>query len=414
MDNCTNFNDLTAHLRELFKSASYSENTVKDMGFILNAFSDYMNDNGLRDYTPEIGESLVNYCQETLKVCSSRVSRARGIVYKLNRLYRGLDGNDALWGNESKAIELPDAFQLMLDGYSLYCQKKGNKESTIKNHRWICSRFLKNLTELGCSSPSDMTSELIQKAFLRLQHMHYWDRIGPFLRFLFESNQLTRDYSKLILYRKKRIPQPTVYTVDEITSVEQSVDLTTPAGIRNLAMLLLMTRYGIRSRDIAALCFKDVDFEKNRIHFTQQKTGDPWEMELLPEVKDALQRYIQGVRPEIPGCPYVFLTAQIPYKPVNYQAVDTAIWVLFDKSDVNTAGKRHGGRSFRSSLASNMVNNNVSTEVVRRVLGHGTKYAIRHYARLDIETMRICPLPSLPPTGDFAKALAWKDGDYHV
>lgn len=38
MDNCTKFSDLTAHLRELFKSASYSESTVKDMDFILQAF----------------------------------------------------------------------------------------------------------------------------------------------------------------------------------------------------------------------------------------------------------------------------------------------------------------------------------------------------------------------------------------
>ena len=54
MDNCTKFNDLTAHLRELFKSASYSESTVKDMDFILRAFTNYMNANGMDAYSPEI------------------------------------------------------------------------------------------------------------------------------------------------------------------------------------------------------------------------------------------------------------------------------------------------------------------------------------------------------------------------
>lgn len=34
MDNCKKFSDLTARLQELFKSASYSESTVKDMDFI--------------------------------------------------------------------------------------------------------------------------------------------------------------------------------------------------------------------------------------------------------------------------------------------------------------------------------------------------------------------------------------------
>ena len=47
MDNCKKFSDLTVRLQELFKSASYSESTVKDMDFILRAFTSYMNANGI-------------------------------------------------------------------------------------------------------------------------------------------------------------------------------------------------------------------------------------------------------------------------------------------------------------------------------------------------------------------------------
>lgn len=109
MDNCTKFSDLTAHLRELFKSASYSESTVKDMDFILQAFSDCMDANGLDDYSPEMGEILIRYCEETLKVCTSRVTRAKIIVSKLNRLFQGLDGEEALWAGKSTTVELPDS-----------------------------------------------------------------------------------------------------------------------------------------------------------------------------------------------------------------------------------------------------------------------------------------------------------------
>ncbi|MCB5402279.1 tyrosine-type recombinase/integrase, partial [Thomasclavelia ramosa] len=76
--------------------------------------------------------------------------------------------------------------------------------------------------------------------------------------------------------------------------------------------------------------------------------------------------------------------ATIPYKPLDSFAINTAIWMLVAKSEVDITDKRHGSRAFRSSIASNMVNDGVSTEVVRKVLGHGTKHAIRHYARLDI------------------------------
>ena len=149
---------------------------------------------------------------------------------------------------------------------------------------------------------------LIQSAFLKLGCSRYWDRIGPFLRFLFESRFLAQDYSKLILHRRSHTPHPTVYSTEEISVVEDSVDRNSPSGIRNFAIILLLSRYGIRACDIAALSFENIDFQNNRIHFTQQKTGDPWESELFPEVKAALQNYIQNVRPHVPGCSQIFIT----------------------------------------------------------------------------------------------------------
>ena len=49
MDNCKKFSDLTVRLQELFKSASYSESTVKDMDFILRAFTSYLGHECLLD-----------------------------------------------------------------------------------------------------------------------------------------------------------------------------------------------------------------------------------------------------------------------------------------------------------------------------------------------------------------------------
>lgn len=74
----------------------------------------------------------------------------------------------------------------------------------------------------------------------------------------------------------------------------------------------------------------------------------------------------------------------------------------------------HGSRALRSSVASNMINDGISTEVVRRVLGHGTKRALKHYARIDIESMRLCPLPVPEPTGAFAGILSGKGAQLHV
>lgn len=414
MENQSTFNDLTAHLRMLLQSESYSSSTVKDMDFILKAFTAYMNANALDEYTPEIGECLIQYCEQELKVCPSRVSRAKVIVRKLNRLYQGLDGRDALWGDKTAVVNLPSSLSQSLDAYISYCRGNGNKQTTLHYKRWILSRFLDNLSALGCEDTGDISGKLIQKAFLQLSFSRYWERIAPFLRFLFEHGTLERDYSRLVQYRKKNDPQPTVYSTDEISAIEDSIDRTTPVGIRNYAIVLLLSRYGIRSCDIASLTFENVDFTDNRIHFIQQKTGEPWESELLPEAKEALLDYINKVRPEVAGCQQIFMTLVIPYTPMDYGAINTMVGALLRNAGIPINGRRHGSRAFRSSIASNMVNDNVSTEVVRRVLGHGTKHAIHHYARIDIQSMRLCPLAVPAPSGNFAELLSGKDGGSSV
>lgn len=414
MEKSLNFHDLLVHLGMLLELESYSKSTIKDMNFILKAFETYMNENSLDEYTHEIGEYLIQHCEQELQVCSSRVSRAKSIVHKLNRLQQGLDGRDALWGNKIITITIPYSLNESLNTYITYCEGNGNKQTTIHYKQWICGKFLKNLADLGCRKIEDISGENIQSAFLRLGYSRYWERIGPFLRYLFENGSVEHDYSKLVQHRKKHTPHPTVYSTDEIAAIEDTVDRSTPAGIRNYAIILLLSRYGIRSCDIAALSFENIDFINNRIHFIQQKTGDPWEGELFLEVRDALYDYMQNVRPKINGCSKIFITLMIPYKPMDSFAINTMVWTLVGKSDVDIAGRKHGSRAFRSSIASNMINDNISTEVVRRVLGHGTKHAIKHYARIDIESMRLCPLSVPEPSGIFAELLSWKGGDSHV
>lgn len=406
--NTNSFKTLSTRLYKLLEAERYSESTMRDMRFILHSMSNYVETYRLDDYSNEIGERFVAYCVNDLRICSSRISRAKNIVGKLNRLLQGLDGRDALLPDLTRRFWLPDDLMTPLQEYLVYCAGRGNRQSTVDYKHWICNRFLKNLLKLGCTEIRELTGEDVQAAFLALGEIRYWERIGPFIRFLADSNYLKQNYSGLIQHRRHPMPQPTVYSPEEISSIESSFDLCSPAGIRNYAITLLMSRYGIRACDVAALTFDNIDFENNRLHFIQQKTDDPWEGELFPEIKSALQRYINNVRPNAVACSSIFITLAPPYAPTDNRAINTMIWNQFGRANIDIAARRHGGRAFRSSVASNMINDGVSTEVVRRVLGHGTKYALKHYARVDIESMRLCPLPVPEPTGMFANILSGK------
>ncbi len=200
------FHELAAHLHTLLESESYSKTTMKDMEFILDSFTAYMAENDLDEYTPEIGERLVKYCKTDIHVCSSRVTRAKVIVRKLDRLYQGLDGRDALWGDNTSIIDIPANLGELLNTYIFHCMENGNKQTTLHYKKWICGRFLKNLADLGCKQVEAINGELVQSAFLKLGFSRYWKQIGPFLRFLYGKGFLEHDYSKLIQHRKKTAP----------------------------------------------------------------------------------------------------------------------------------------------------------------------------------------------------------------
>jgi len=244
--------------------------------------------------------------------------------------------------------------------------------------------------------------------------MRYWDWIRPFLRFLFNHNLVERDYSVLIHHCRVPMPQPTVYSADEISSLENSFDLTSPNGIRNYAITLIMTRYGIRACDVAALTFDNIDFSNTRLRFTQQKTSEPWEGVLIPEVKAALQNYIENVRPHVKECPQIFMTLNAPYVPVGGGHINVMVGQQFKNANIDILDKKHGSRAFRSSIASNMINDGVPTEVIRNILGHETEYALKHYARIDMVGLRLCALSVPEPTGVFAQMLSRKKVASHV
>ncbi len=240
---------LFERLRELWYVERYSSSTIKDMEFILGALSGYLDSKGHKNYTFEDGGRFLVYCQDELKTCASRISRAKSIVGKLNRLNQGLTGIEALKPDKEKCFNLPEELEKSLRAFLKYCELAGNRETTIKYKRWICGRFLKNLAAQGCMSLKDINGERIQAAFLSLGFTRCWERIRMYLQYLFDEGLVDQNYSGFIQLRQPPMPQPVVYTTEEIQQLEGAFDLTTPCGIRNYAITLLMSRYGIRACD---------------------------------------------------------------------------------------------------------------------------------------------------------------------
>ncbi|MDR7001040.1 site-specific recombinase XerD [Neobacillus niacini] len=228
-----------------------------------------------------------------------------------------------------------------------------------------------------------------------------WAAIRMFLKYLYKESIVGYDYSTIVPHYTRPFIIPTTYSEDEILKVENAIDRSSKIGISDYAMLLLATRLGMRSGDIAGLAFDEIDFEGNSIHLVQEKTLQMLELPLLPEIKDAIMNYIENARPTVNDEYRIFLRQNAPYQGITTSAIRFATTKYFRKAGIDISDKKHGLHTFRSSLASSMVNDQVPYDVVRKVLGHTDPNAIKHYAKVDIERLREYAIAVPAPSGVF-------------
>ncbi len=384
----------------LIQESHYSESYQHYLRFRFAALESYMTQNGCYDYSPEIGERFIYDFNENRDV---QKTTREGLATFVNKV------NDAFYGchflaRHSKNVKVtPVGFSEALNDYASCCRAKGNRPSTVEIKMRNCSHFCRLLSQSGCNSLDNIEASQVAKACLKICNKDAWRFVREFLQFIHEAAYIEKDYSYLVPKAPKKSVLPSVYSPEEIRRIEESIDNSTISGKRNLCIILLASRLTMRAGDIVKLTFDEVDFKNGRISFTQEKTGEYHSLPLMPEIKNALEDYIKNGRPNSTE-QKILLSLYAPYKPLTTSVTRRITTSYIKKSGVESNGRRHGTHIFRSSAATSMVNDGVSYEVVRRVLGHSDPNVIQHYAALDLDNLRKCALPAPEPTG-FLKEL---------
>jgi integrase len=116
--------------------------------------------------------------------------------------------------------------------------------------------------------------------------------------------------------RQARIPS--VWDPGEVARIVEAIDRDNPCGKRDYAIILLITRLGLRGVDIKRLEFADFDWPGSRLFVTQAKTGHRVQLPLLKDVGWALIDYIRHGRPNC-DCPQAFVRHMAPICPFSDQ-----------------------------------------------------------------------------------------------
>ena len=163
-------------------------------------------------------------------------------------------------------------------------------------------------------------------------------------------------------------------------------------------MILLASRMGMRSGDIVKLRTGDVK-DRAELNIIQEKTGNILHLPLIKEVRSAIEDYLSA-RPCSP-VEQIFINVYAPYHAVTTSTLRKALKKYISLAGIDPGNRKCGPHVLRSSLASSMVNDDISYETVRKVLGHSSNNAVKHYARIDVEKLRRYSLAPPAPTNRF-------------
>ncbi len=161
---------------------------------------------------------------------------------------------------------------------------------------------------------------------------------------------------------------------------------------RDRAMMLLALRLGLRDSDIRNLRFDEIDWVRDRICISQQKTGVPLTLPLIPEVGNAIMEYVENERPRsAAGYPYVFVREQAPH--VKLASLYTVCSKALRRSGaVEEGGGPAGMHLLRRTLARRMLEASVTHAVLGDVLGHSSPESDKPYISLDSHMLAACAL----------------------
>jgi len=140
---------------------------------------------------------------------------------------------------------------------------RGTTETTLRNYRLTLLELLQVLGE----QPERFTPQALRTFLLDRAHRHSIAQakndvtaVRMFVRYLIAVGRCASDLDQAIptIARWRLASLPTYLSAEEVERVIASCDLSTPIGMRDRAVLLLLSRLGLRSGDVANLKLTDL------------------------------------------------------------------------------------------------------------------------------------------------------------
>ncbi len=273
---------------------------------------------------------------------------------------------------------------------------RGLSPVTIKDrlrvvHAFLGDRFPTHALDLGALTLDDVKEFICRSC----------EKVSPgrakvvvcalrcFLRYLYQRGDIATDIAGAIPgvpnWRLSGLPK--ALAPNEVEALLESCDRGSAVGRRDLAILLLLARLGLRACEVVRLTLDDVDWTRGVA--TVSGKGNHRDLMPLPcEVGQAVAAYLLDGRPAACATRRLFVGKMAPHRGF---ASSTAVGSIVRRAMAQAGIKRStrgAAHSLRHSLATGMLRNGASLGDIGQLLRHNHPDSTRLYCKVDIESLR--------------------------
>jgi integrase/recombinase XerD len=235
-------------------------------------------------------------------------------------------------------------------------------------------------------------AEFLMKEFKRLPN-HHTQRVSlmavrRLVRYLASEGQIPSGWEDALPKRvtRKQSGLPRYLSPEERQALWSACQRKTHRHLRDRAMLLVYTRLGLRTEEVARLTLKDIDWKGGQVRVRSTKTRRE---RMLPLAQDVGQGLVEHLRIRLSkNSPWVFAPRRPPFTEERiHHHVHSTMCDLFRRAGL----KHHRVHSLRHGLATEMVNRGATFKEIAEVLGHKCLASTLIYAKLNMKALgKVC------------------------
>ncbi|MBR6161279.1 MAG: site-specific tyrosine recombinase XerD [Bacteroidales bacterium] len=228
--------------------------------------------------------------------------------------------------------------------------------------------------------------DLYEKGITARSQARIISGLRAFYKFLLYDGTLTEDPTTLLDSPKIGLHLPDVLSIEEIEAIINVIDLSTPEGHRNRAMVEMLYGCGLRVSELVTMRISNLFFHEGFI-----KVVGKGNKERLVPIGDMARRMVElywhGAREHIKTRKgeedYLFLSRR------GTHLTREMVFMLVKKwAKLAGVGKTISPHTFRHSFATHLINGGADLRAVQQMLGHESITTTEIYTHLDRDYIR--------------------------